>query len=266
MVPVSSRWSFAARVARLSLCAAAVVVARRADGQQAGSGAAPDTMRRDSISAIAGTVTDRTGIPIAYATIFLTDGSTSTLADEYGSFHLGSLAPVLTTIGVRRIGYQPVYFDVELIAGSTIHIEARLAPIVTRIREVVTLDEPLSGGLHRRGFYDRMQRFDGTFITPAELERRRPSLASQILRGVGGVTLLRDDQGRYTWPYARGPLGYCHMLVFLDGVQVQGAIDALIPALQIKAVEVYARRSVTPPEFLRANDQCGAVAFWTRVD
>ncbi len=56
------------------------------------------------------------------------------------------------------------------------------------------------------------------------------------------------------------------MLVFLDGVQVQGSIDALIPAAQIKAVEVYARRSVTPPEFLKANDQCGAVAFWTRVD
>ena len=266
MVPVSSRKSFAATIGLLAVGAAVSIAVPRAQAQQAGTGTPPDTARRDSIAAIAGTVTDRTGIPIAYATIFLTDGSTSTLADEYGSFHLGGLAPVLTTIGVRRIGYQPVYFDVELIAGSTIHIEARLAPIVTRIREVVTLDEPLSGGLHRRGFYDRMQRFDGTFITPAELERRRPSLASQILRGVGGVTLMQDDQGQYAWPYARGPLGYCLMLVFLDGVQVQGAIDALIPAAQIKAVEVYARRAVTPQEFLKANDQCGAVAFWTRVD
>lgn len=265
MKPVSSRTSVALAAALAGLCAIAPV-ASRAAAQQTGTSATPDTARRDGVAALAGTVTDRTGIPIAYATIFLTDGSTSTLADEYGSFHLGRLVPALTTIGVRRIGYQPVYFDVELIGGSTIHIEARLAPIVTRIREVVVLDEPLSGALTRRGFYDRMQRFDGTFITPAELERRRPSMASQILRGVGGVTLLADDQGKYTWPYGRGPLGYCLMLVFLDGVEVKGSIDALIPTRQIKAVEVYARRSVTPPEFLKANDQCGAVAFWTRVD
>ena len=262
MIPGSSMRSCTVRAA-LCLCAATLAAAS-AGAQQ--TGATPDTARRDSVAALAGTVTDRTGIPIAYATIFLTDGTLSTLADEYGNFHLGGLAPVMTTIGVRRIGYQPVYFDVELIAGSTIHIEARLAPIVTRIREVVVLDEPISGALNRRGFYDRMQRYDGTFITPAELETRKPSLASQILRGVGGVTLLRDDQGRYTWPYGRGPLGYCLMLVFLDGIEVQGSIDALIPVGQIKAVEVYPRRAVTPPEFLKANDQCGAVAFWTRVD
>lgn len=265
MTPVSSG-TLAQAAARIGLCTVALLIASRAGAQQIGSGATPDTARRGDVAALAGTVTDRTGIPIAYATIFLTDGSTSTLADEYGSFHLGALSPTMTTIGVRRIGYQPVYFDVELIAGSTIHIEARLAPIVTRIREVVVLDEPLSGALSRRGFYDRMQRFDGTFITPVELERRRPSMASQMLRGVGGVTLLADDRGQHTWPYGRGPLGYCLMLVFLDGVQVQGAIDALIPTSQVKAVEVYARRSVTPPEFLKSDDQCGAVAFWTRVD
>ena len=265
MTPVSSGM-VAHAAARIGLCAVALFAASRAGAQQIGIGATPDTGRRGDVAALAGTVTDRTGIPIAYATIFLTDGSTSTLADEYGSFHLGRLSPAMTTIGVRRIGYQPVYFDVELIANSTIHIEARLAPIVTRIREVVVLDEPLSGALGRRGFYDRMQRFDGTFITPVELERRRPSFASQILRGVGGVTLLSDDRGQYTWPYGRGPLGYCLMLVFLDGVQVQGSIDALIPTSQIKAVEVYARRSVTPPEFMKSDDQCGAVAFWTRVD
>lgn len=264
MIPGSSMRSHALRAA-LCLCAV-ILPAPRAGAQQTGAGTTPDTARRDSVAALAGTVTDRTGIPIAYATIFLTDGTLSTLADEYGNFHLGGLTPVMTTIGVRRIGYQPVYFDVELIAGSTIHIEARLAPIVTRIREVVVLDEPTSADLTRRGFYDRMQRYDGTFITPAELQTRRPSLASQILRGVGGVTLLRDDQGRYTWPYGRGPLGYCLMLVFLDGIEVQGSIDALIPVAQIKAVEVYPRRAVTPPEFLKANDQCGAVAFWTRVD
>ncbi len=53
--------------------------------------------------------------------------------------------------------------------------------------------------------------------------------------------------------------------IFLDGFSATFAVPANAPAGDFVAVEVCRSLSETPSEFLRADNQCGVIAIWTRT-
>jgi hypothetical protein len=98
------------------------------------------------------------------------------------------------------------------------------------------------------GFYDRMKKGIGHFITPEDVERIKPLRTSDLLR---------------TIPGGAGP---CVPSVLVNGIPVKdGAkdMDNLVSSMDVAAVEVY-QTAETPVEDSGTKDSmCGAIGLWT---
>lgn len=66
--------------------------------------------------------------------------------------------------------------------------------------------------LERFGFYERQQRGIGSYITRQEIERRPRMLASDLLREIAGIRLVRRTSGIGFAPVGRGNCGFRYVL------------------------------------------------------
>jgi hypothetical protein len=59
--------------------------------------------------------------------------------------------------------------------------------------------------------------------------------------------------------------GYCAPTFYIDGIRtdlVGSGIDALVSARQVRAVELYRSKNLTPSAFA-ASSNCGLIVIWT---
>lgn len=218
-------------------------------------------------SVITGRVVDaRSHAPIPGAAVGL--GSSRrppVVVDSSGRFVHAGLAAGTHRIEVRAIGFAPgawivVVAEDDTVAGLqlALHPHEYLLPAVDATAEA----ESRNRGL--REFERRRASGQGIFVTPEEIERRRPHTLGDILRGVPGVTTACD---RVTGCYIRmlRAARSCRAEIFVDGVSATLVVQAETPATDILAVEVYRSESETPSEFVRLERTCGVVAIWTRA-
>ncbi len=256
----------------LTLTLTVALVAAPASAQRAGSpisaavkkdsGASGTTLRIDQLAILAGTVTDSAGRPLPFATIVGDSGQT-TLAQQDGSFRLTKLLPGPNAFLIRRIGFLPLAFEIEMPAASTVNVHLRLLPAGVELKPMLVEGKRVSPALAKTGFYDRQrQGLAGVFFDPAEFERRALVQTTDILRGVPNVTVSKSSTNTYV--YGRGQK--C-MDVYIDGVPVGREFDLSrnMPVEWVKAMEVYPSPAQTPPQFSRQTG-CGAVVVWTKVD
>ena len=112
----------------------------------------------------------------------------------------------------------------------------------------------------------RQQRGLGTYLTREDFADRLPLQASELLRGLAGVQLMRRPDGPGYVPVGRGSCGFRYIL---NGARVGAGfeIDDIAPEW-IEAIEVYRGPASIPIEFAptggdyRAN--CGVIVIWTR--
>ena len=140
--------------------------------------------------------------------------------------------------------------------------------------------ETAAPSLRLAGFYRRRAAGRGTFLTTADLERRRASRLSDILRMMPGVSLVPIGGARVAVAASR-PGGHssfrptgaerdaCFLDILLDGVRltpVPGAlpvdIDDIAPA-RLAAVEIHRATSI-PIELQVGAGSCGVIAMWSR--
>ncbi len=237
-------------------------------GGPVGSGIRRDTvaptsqLRVDQMAILAGSVTDSSGRPVPFATIVADSGQT-TLAQQDGSFRLTRLRPGQNGFLIRRIGYLPLAFEMEMPVGSTVTVHLRLLPATQELRPVTIDGKRVSPGLARTGFYDRQrQGLSGIFFDPEDISKRALVATTDLLRGLPNVTVSKV--GSNTFVYGR--MQRC-MDVWIDGTPVGRDFDLSrnMPPEWVKAMEVYTSPSQTPPQFSRQTG-CGAVVVWTRVD
>jgi hypothetical protein len=140
----------------------------------------------------------------------------------------------------------------------------------------------------------------GIYLTPEEVEKHNAGVASALLHGINGVSMHRMASGKNV---AMNADGSCQMSVLIDGHAVcpEGgcsngslrppappaaqpnsrrniqavstraassedqflAIDDVVNANEIAAVEVYPRGASVPPSLPTVDASCGLVAFWT---
>ena len=138
---------------------------------------------------------------------------------------------------------------------------------------LVTLTSRTSEALERRGFYERMRGVErginrGYFITPEDLEQRRPNYITQMLENYPSIRV----SGR-SLEFARIlGTGDCRMTVYLDGTGVIGKFDqrsedpinTIVKPSEIAGVEIYPRASAAPPAYQGLSGLCGVVLIWTR--
>src|SRR6185503_5627204 len=119
--------------------------------------------------ALTGTVIDTLGAGVPFAQVTVFDSEQATIADDDGHFRLERLPLARTRFAVRRIGYAPVYFDVDAPVAATLEVEVRMrqnVPILTTVQVSDNVRSPLQ----KEGFYDRMAAGQGLFVTPEMLE------------------------------------------------------------------------------------------------
>src|ERR1041385_1391518 len=137
-----------------------------------------------------------------------------------------------------------------------------------------------SGSLAIHGFYDRMKQreqgtLDGYFITPEDIDLRKPNRASQMIEDVPGVRVMRlsgNGQPRFI---ALGSNG-CLATVYVNGVRLNlltGNIgkemlsvvfDEVTEPGSLAGIEVYSHGTRAPPGYAALNGSCSVVLIWTK--
>lgn len=211
---------------------------------------------------------DTTDSPVQYAVVTVGDANVGTTADEDGHFKILGLPGGRTTFRVRRVGYNPVSFEIVLPEAATVSIAVRMRSALAVITPVTVSD--VRDPLKRVGFYERLAAGNGHFITPEYLDKIRPLRASDVLANIPDLVVdRRGNRSRIMTSNYK-----CEYGLVLDGVVVGEAgsrvrttsPDDVVSANDLYAVEVYPRNRGLPAKFLGMSheDGCGTVVIWTK--
>jgi hypothetical protein len=214
-----------------------------------------------------GLVSDTADIPLANATVELTNRNKRGKTDEAGRFVLTGLARGAYAVNVKRVGFRPQYFYVEVQADGEAEVHVRLAPVVTELATVVVNGERRMVHPKLKGFYARkdgdLWAGAGSLFDRKDIDRWNPATVSDLVRQANGVTVGRGPNGQMSVFSRRG----CPITIFVDGQAAQPGLSLdQLPIHWVEAIEVYPSMVSAPAE-LRANtaSMCGgSLAIWTR--
>jgi hypothetical protein len=239
---------------------------------------------------VTGRVIDGDRMPIAHANVFA--GRQGRIASDDSGGFVARVPTGSVRLEVRRLGYRPAVTELNAVGDTAIEIVMlQVAHGLPEERVTASAIDHLS----RRGFYDRMRDGDrglvtGYFITPEDIEARRPMRASQLLERVPGVKLLATGGSNVI------PVGMndCAMTVYLDGARLllanqgagkgsegmsmqrlregrregkvipEGSFDALIGVTSVTGIEIYPRGTRAPAIYQQLNGTCGIIVVWTK--
>ena len=226
-----------------------------------------DTTTPRGTAGIAGQVTDATGKPLAGAVVTPTGLIAGDLSTARGQFAVRGLPHGPHTFTVRRVGYLPAVFDIELPPNATVHLQVTLQPSVVMLGAIVVDGESRPLNLFKNGFYDRAARQPlGYFYPPEEMDRRNLTTLASLLTEIPGLHIDRRNNEAIALGRSVGA-GPCELNLWVDGALARvgsAPLDQLAPAHLVRAVEVYPSASSVPPTYTRANNLCGAIVVWTR--
>ncbi|MFQ5689838.1 MAG: carboxypeptidase regulatory-like domain-containing protein [Gemmatimonadota bacterium] len=199
------------------------------------------------------------GEPIAGARVFLagTDREAITTAD--GRFRLQGLPPGLQSVQVSYLGSKSDPERIALEDGEVSLVQISLDIRLDPLRAVVKRTAP---GGKLRGFYERMEREQGYFITREDILTRDPSRVTDLLRRIPGMHVGRDGIAPRRVGFSR-PEGGCPIQYYLDGARAPGLqLDDLSPR-DLEGIEIYPGLARVPMRF-RYQARCGVIVVWTR--
>lgn len=210
-------------------------------------------------------VADSNGVPVAGAEVRIAGGR-QLKTDSAGRVRFVNPDTGATSFSIRRLGFEPqtVRFFVGR-ASDTLH--------VILVERLIELDGVMvSARAHPfiENFDRRRRRGVGTFITPLEIERRRASQSSDVLRQVPMVRLVRLPTGgvgiRFPGVLSiRRSTEDCIPMLWVDGQRAPSLEIDDIRADDLMAIELYRGASVVPNEFATSGrTQCGVVVIWTK--
>lgn len=227
---------------------------------------------------VRGRVTDSDGGPLAWANIQV-NGGRQYVSNDSGHFNVPVPGSGGVRLIVRRIGFEPVEVKLDVVPDTLLAL--RLASIPTALPEMRVTGRSPFVRLDMGGFYRRMQDVErginrGYFITPEELELRRPVQVTSAVEHLPNIKVRAR-------PGARFPLNRhlriedsqrCALTVYVDRVRVSPMLsrgtwideelNALLTPTALSGIEVYPRQAAAPPDFAIAPGTCGLVLIWTR--
>lgn len=242
-------------VVRLVLLAAALAPVAAGAQRPAGS------------AGLAGVVTDFDERRLVGASVVAESDTATAISDRRGEFRVRGLPAGPRRFLVRRVGYQPVLFEVALPADAVVTVHVRLQRNAVSLGTMVIEGERHSLPLFREGFYDRAARnATGWFFPPEEIMRRRITTVTALLNEIPGVTIQRGNGTAFVAGRGTGT-GPCPFNVWIDGAAAaKGAndVELLAPGAIVRAVEVYPSAANVPARWVRGNTHCGALVIWTK--
>ena len=217
------------------------------------------------IGRVRGHVNGVTGRPVpgAHVTVWGTGIETVTSAD--GEFTLGNLPEGTHTLEARAVGFAPSRQPVDIVRGTPGTAEVELTNFAITLDTIKVFAQrvypsPFSGDFERRR---RMG--GGRFLDEKEIEQRKPTLLTDLLRTIPGVRVVPTIWGGVEPVMSAGN---CRPDLIIDGSrQINDPtfpLNTLVWANELRAVEVYTNPLKVPAEFQTARG-CGAIVVWTEI-
>ena len=217
------------------------------------------------IGRVRGHVNGVTGRPVpgAHVTVWGTGIETVTSAD--GEFTLGNLPEGTHTLEARALGFAPSRQPVDIVRGTPGAAEVELANLAITLDTMKVFAQrvypsPFSGDFERRR---RMG--GGRFLDEKEIEQRKPTLLTDLLRTIPGVRVVPTIWGGVEPVMSPG---HCRPDLIIDGSrQINDPtfpLNTLVWANELRAVEVYTNPMKVPAEFQTVSG-CGAIVVWTDI-
>jgi hypothetical protein len=257
----------AGAVVRLSIVDAVGVHVRNLSFSAEGARALGETAAAGDTSALTftgtatllGTVRSETGAPVAGALVAVVNAAPQVRTDAFGQYVLTRLPGGTQVVEVRQLGFRIERRAVELRAGRTTTHDIALgrAIMLDSIAIVATRLRYADFESHRK-FTMR-----GTFIDPAEIERRRQyaSYVSDMVREAPGYTVAGQGSTAVVTH------GNCTLLVVIDHDMRNRTINDVAPS-DVGAIELYPDKMSAPARYRVEMDRdpklCGAIVIWTK--
>jgi hypothetical protein len=214
-------------------------------------------------------VVDTLGTPVPFAQVSVFNSDQGTYADDDGRFRLDPLPLEKTRFAVRRMGFNPVYFDIDVPVAATVEVQVRMRQNA-RVLPTVEISTDVSEPLRRQGFYDRMAAGHGLFVTPEMIAAIRPIRATDALMNIPSVVVhRRGSRTRITSSNV-----HCEYGLVVDRIRVgqpgsrvrTTSPDDAVSGTDLYAIEVYPRNRGLPAQFLgmTQEDGCGTIVIWTK--
>jgi hypothetical protein len=241
--------------------------------------------------------------PIAWATLTLLDTTftavSRTRSSLSGAFVLESPFSGSFFVMAEALGYAPKVDGIlELDDGGLASIEFFLKPkplemdsLIVALKRVRTFQY-----LTEVGYYERKKMGFGTFVSPDEIQRRRPFTTFDLLRNVPDLHVeLGGSDGTRVYLMRGG--SRCNPAVLIDGSRAfndihtergapetdllpsanpptsraqkterdhQGIVlERMIDIADISAVEVHTRATSMPLQYGGTQETCGLLMIWT---
>jgi Carboxypeptidase regulatory-like domain/TonB-dependent Receptor Plug Domain len=210
---------------------------------------------------VSGVVLDQRGDPISSAEVSLREVRLLIRTDSAGAFAFPDVRDGPITIDVRRLGYVPSSTSV-VVPQSRLRLTLEQAPATLA---GVTANRSRYRGLE--DFQRRRQSGVGLFVTRADIEARRPTRLSDVLRSLPGVRIEKSGRASILrFSAVSNHRRDCVPQYWVDGQHVRGAEIDDFPPNDIEAVELYSGPAKTPLQFSAFGGvtTCGAVVIWSR--
>lgn len=259
------------------------------------SGARANAARSKATDAVSprGTVRSaETGDPVPGARVKLLGTDFERVTGENGTFAMLGVPRGRYRIVTEHLGMASDTADIDLAEGS---VQLALLTLDTRPVPLPALDVEIQRTFANpriAGFYRRMERGIGQFITREDLEfrdvignfRRIPSVQIDQCTYSGAMRLRVSDcwdikiarGAGISRPFVGG--APCRPLVYIDGHLLSGQLQDLsgefpgenpfsqlqkYPRHRIEGIEVYRNPAGAPGQYRMLGDACGIVLVWT---
>lgn len=203
--------------------------------------------------------------PVVGAEVKLANGEV-VRANEKGEWAFSDLQVGTRMLEMRAIGYYPIRQPVDVVEGATpMRVEmVTLKSVLDTVRVRAAVVQR-----NMAGFAERRKSTGGRFLTAEDVERRQPTVASDMFNAVAGVRLQRGTNAN-TQILIRGMAeDPCPANFFIDGADIgpldAEELDSYVRPQNIAGIEVYAGASV-PGQFSRGlnGNACGSIVIWTK--
>ena len=204
-------------------------------------------------------------------------------SDSAGRFAIPTPAAGAVVVHFVRLGYRADSLAASI--GNELPLRVAMDPVGHHTLAAVVVQDSARSDFERRA----RRNAGGTFITAAEIDKRKPHMWSDLLRTIPGVGLI-DSAGslrlvslrtiRHSAPSARTrtidgesvsmPVSQgqrCILRVGIDGelMSVDYSIDFIKPS-EIRGIEVYLGAATIPIAFSTVQEDapCGIVMIWIK--
>ena len=238
------------------------------------SAAGPDSVAAGTVDSVIvlrgngrlrGTIRTEKAMPVAGATVRVRGGESVATTDATGSFMLSALPTGTHSVEATAIGFQPTRAPVDIIEADAPPADLVMRPVgkvLDTMRVFASRDLPTPW---RARFEERRKMGLGRYLDEAAIEKRDPMTVTDLLSSMPGVTIRSNSLSSRSTIMVRATGGYCYPAYFIDGVPVEvgrSSIDNFLSAREVRAVELYRSRILTPAEFA-FRESCGTIVIWT---